>query len=116
MAKKVITRHSTVGFGYTSTAENDEHGKLRVCETTKPIHTGTISQVQKAIESDRTLHSFQGGTYYSRAWFVKVAGKWYKINTSESRSSLYLPLDLLEAHPDNEKKYFLDSVTVDVYE
>ncbi len=115
MDKITITRRSIVGFGYTSAVENDERGNLQVCKTTKPDYTGTIAQVQKEIESDRTLRSFQSGTYYSIAWFVKVAGKWRKINTSESRSSMYLPLDLLnEAHPDDNKKYYLDSVTVEV--
>ncbi len=110
-----ITRRSIVGFGYTSAVENDERGNLQVCETVAPDHTGTIAQVQKAIDEDRTLRSFQGGTYYSTAWFVKVAGKWRKINTSESRSSMYLPQNLLdEAHPDDNKKYYLDSVNVEI--
>lgn len=116
MSEKItITRRSIVGFGYTSAVENDERGNLKVCDTVAPIHTGTIAQVQKAIESDRTLRSFQGGTYYSTAWFVKISGKWRKINTSESRSSMYLPQNLLdEAHPDDNRKFYLDAVTVEI--
>lgn len=111
-----VTRKSIVGFGYTSAVENDERGNLRVCATERPDHVGTISQVMQSISSDRTLRSFDsGGTYYSSAWFVKVAGEWHKINTSESRSSAYLPQDLLKAaHPEDGRKYHLDSVLVEI--
>jgi hypothetical protein len=111
-----ITRRSIVGFGYTSACENDERGNLRVCETTSPNYTGTIKQVAEEIEQSRTLRSYDsGGTYYSTGWFVKVSGKWRKINASQSRTSQYLPLDLLgEAHPEDDRKYYLDAVTVEL--
>lgn len=74
-----ITRRSIVGFGYTSACENDERGNLRVCSTETPTHTGTARQVFEAIESDRTLASFSGGTFYTTGWFVKSNGAWRKL-------------------------------------
>lgn len=109
-----ITRKSKVGFGYTSAVENDERGNLQVSETTRPDHTGTILQVGKAIESDRTLASFRHGTYYSTAWFVKVDGRWMKIkNTDEN---MYELKNLSEKYENSfgEMTYGADAVTVEV--
>jgi len=112
-----ITRKSKVGFGYTSAVENDERGNLKVSATTAPDHVGTILQVQKSIESDRTLSSFRSGTYYSTAWFVKIDGEWRKIkNTDENNYNLR---DLTEKVPSysygrDEMKYSADAVTVEV--
>ena len=92
MTKKIaINRRTTVGFGYTSACERGKHG-LQVCEVEAPDHIGTIGQVSEAIDNDRTLASFHGGTYYRTAWFVKVDGQWLRV-----RDEQYLmPLDLLE--------------------
>lgn len=78
MEKVQITRRSTVGFGYETSAKQTEHG-LRVIETTKPYHTGTPRQVIEDIKNDRTYKSLQQGTYYSTAWFVKVDKKWRRL-------------------------------------
>lgn len=110
-----ITRRSIVGFGYTSAAENDERGNLQVCKTVAPDHTGTIAKVQKAIESDRTLRSFQSGTYYSTAWFVKI-GKTYRRIITDS-DHLNYELSKLSEKSENmfgEMKYMADAITVEV--
>ena len=73
-----ISRRSTVGFGYETSAIQTDHG-LRVIETTKPYHTGTPKQVIEAIKGDRTYKSLQQGTYYTSAWFVKVNKKWRRL-------------------------------------
>lgn len=78
-----VTRRSTVGFGYTSTAEGDEHGNLRVCRTESPIHTGTPRQVIEAVQDDRTLASYRGGTFFTTQWFVRVAGTWRKVSDNQ---------------------------------
>ena len=101
----IITRRSIVGYGYTSACENDERGNLRVCATTEPVHTGTIKQVTKQIEDDRTLASYNSGTYYSQAWFVRVDGKWRKID------GFYTPPALLD---DRDGKYLRDSISVNL--
>ena len=75
-----ITRRSALGFGYNAGAVQGEHG-LYVPAPTKPDHTGTFRQVTEAIDEDRTLASFHGGTYYTTAWFAKHNGAWCKIIT-----------------------------------
>jgi hypothetical protein len=75
-----ITRRTTLGYGYTSAVENDERGNLRVCQVENPTHIGTYNKVSELIQSDRTLNSYRGGTYYSAQWFVKQNGKWHKID------------------------------------
>jgi hypothetical protein len=114
MDTTTITRRTTVGFGYTSAVENDENGNLRVCETTRPYHTGTILQVNKHIESDRTLASFRGGTYYSTAWFVKLNGKWRRIVNSDH--NIYQLGNLSEKYQNSfgEMKYGTDAITVEI--
>jgi len=112
-----VTRRTTVGFGYTSAVENDERGNLRVETTTAPDHTGTILQVEKAIESDRTLASFRSGTYYSTAWFIKINGEWRKVkNTDENNYNLR---DLTAKVPTygygrDTMKYAADAVNIEV--
>ncbi len=78
-----VTRRSIVGFGYTSTVENDERGNLRVCRTESPTHTGTPRQVIEAVQDDRILASYRGGTYYTTQWFVRVEGAWRKVSDEQ---------------------------------
>lgn len=101
----IITRRSIVGYGYTSACENDDRGNLRVCATSKPLYTGTIKQVVKEIQEDRTLASYNSGTYYSEDWFVRVDGEWRKID------GFYTPFSLLD---DRDGKYLRDSISVDL--
>jgi hypothetical protein len=94
-----INRRSIVGFGYTTSLENDERGKLVVSSTTKPDFAGTIKQVAAAINGDRTLKSISsGGTYYSTAWFVKLAGKFHRLVPRQA----FNPSDLLRTAPEQD--------------
>lgn len=87
-----ITRRSTVGFGYETSAVQTEHG-LRVVETENPYHTGTPKQVLEDIKKDKTYKSLQQGTYYTSAWFVKVNKKWRRLVWDQwlSISDLFIP-------------------------
>lgn len=78
MTTTKVTRKTIVGFGYTSACENDESGWLRNCATTAPCHTGTLKSINQKIRDDLTLRSFTN-TYYSSAWFIRVAGQWRKV-------------------------------------
>lgn len=97
MATTQITRKTIVGFGYTSACEqvwnkSQTESHLRVCETTAPVHTGTLKSISEKIENDRTLQSYRGGTSYSTAWFVKVDGQWRKVTDqwfNEKTDELY---------------------------
>jgi hypothetical protein len=111
-----ITRKSKIGFGYTSAVENDDFGNLRVCSTTRPDHVGTILQVNKSIQSDRTLASFQGGTYYSTAWFVKLNGKWNRIVNSDDTDYELDKLSEKQPNMYGEMVYCADAVTVEIEE
>lgn len=87
-----VTRRTIVGFGYTSAFERDENGNTRVCATTAPYHTGTVNQVIKAMSEDRELQSYQSGTYYTSAWFVKQNGRWFKVLKDQELS----PVSILD--------------------
>ena len=78
MSTATVTRRSTVGFGYETSAKQTEYG-LRVIETTKPYHIGTPKQVLDDIKNDRTYKSLQSGTYYTSAWFVKIDKRWHRL-------------------------------------
>ena len=60
-------RSRKFGFGYTCTPT----GNGTEIETpSKPDYTGTLKQVQEAVDADRLLASFRsGGTFYNTAWF-----------------------------------------------
>jgi len=87
--KITITRRSKVGFGYNAGAsqvwnKSQTESHLDVDPTNQPIYTGTFNQVFKEIASDRTLASYKsGGTFHTTAWFVKVAGVWRKIKSTD---------------------------------
>lgn len=107
-----ITRKSKIGFGYTSAVENDERGNLKVCDVAAPKHTGTIGQVEKMISEDSTLKSFQGGTYYRWAWFVKIDGEWKKIQPSDENNWNMGRLTEKVEKTFGEMKYEADAVSV----
>lgn len=109
-----VTRKSKVGFGYTSAVENDERGNLKVCDVSAPTHTGTIIKVEKAISEDRTLASYRGGTYYRWAWFVRVNGKWCKVEPTDENNWNIRRLTEKSRNMFGELKYEADAVTVTV--
>lgn len=72
MAKKDIhvknaNRVRKWGWGY-STAFVNRDGR-DVLENPVPEHTGTLGQVQKAIENDRTYATIKNNTRHKTAWF-----------------------------------------------
>ena len=114
--KITITRRSKVGFGYTASCIQGKHG-LYVPEPDRPVHVGTVKTVSKQVDNDRTLKSFSsGGTCYSQAWFVKHAGKWYRIVDNGSMENN--PIRLLDTCPDfyEDDKYYNSQLHVDVEE
>ncbi len=117
-----ITRKTIVGYGYTSACEQVWNKSMTASwlqpeETTAPIHTGTIKQVLQAISDDRTLASYSGGTMYSRAWFVKIGGKFHRITTPSDE--LGYMLDELTSkrkdyYDDDSNDYVRDVIFVDI--
>ena len=72
--KVKVSRHSKMGWGYTTSVANDGDG-WRLEAVTKPDYTGTIKQVLKNINDDLNFQSLNG-TYYNSRWFVKNNGRW----------------------------------------
>jgi hypothetical protein len=63
------TRSRKWGFGWSTNVLDTERG-WSIPKPTQPDYTGTLKQVQAAIEADRTFASIKsGGTFYSTRWF-----------------------------------------------
>lgn len=120
MSEKIaITRRSKVGFGYNAGAsqvwnKSQTESRLEVDPTETPTHIGTFATVSKAIADDRTLRSFQGGTFYTTAWFVKVDGQWRKIKNTDENMWNINRLTEKTQNMFGEMKYESDVVTVEI--
>jgi len=114
-----ITRRSKVGFGYNAGAsqvwnESQTQSFLQVDKATRPDHTGTILQVNKAISEDRTLASYRGGTYYTTAWFVKVRLRWRRIVNDDHNMYELGKLTEEQKWYNGQPGYTVDAVTVEI--
>jgi hypothetical protein len=65
-------RSRKFGFGYTSRVIDTPRG-YQIDTPVAPQYTGTLNQLSRAVEDDRTLASFRNNTLHSCAWFY--AGK-----------------------------------------
>lgn len=106
-----INRQSKVGFGYNSSPTNKPNGGYYYEQPEQPDSklTGTVKTILKKIAADRNYQSMKGNTFYSAAWFVKDAGKWYRVS-DESEDLFNLILELPEGY------YLTDSIILECEE
>jgi hypothetical protein len=106
-----INRRSKVGFAYNSNPTNKPNGGYYYEQPKQPDSklTGTIKTVLNKIENDNNYQAMRNNTFYSRAWFVKDSGKWYRI-IEESGDLLNLVCKLPEGY------YLTDSITLECEE
>jgi hypothetical protein len=113
MKTATITRRSKIGFGWNT---NPTGSGTEIHKTTSPDIVGTIRTVIDKKHSDRVYQSLQS-CYKTTGWFVRVSGKWEKINPSscvigDVENTLG---QLCEEHYENKRLYMADAITVEIF-
>lgn len=111
--KATITRRTIVGYGVNTSPSQAENGYYFE-KPTSPMHEGTVNTISEKIDRDPFIRSLTN-TFYSRAWFVKVSGRWMRI-TNSSDELVWKFSQLTDKYENNhgDQVYMEDAIEVDV--
>lgn len=86
MTTVTITSRTKFGFAINTCPSNRPNGGYYFEAPTSDqiIETGTLRTISERINENALLKSLRsGGTFYSRGWFIRYNGQWYKVNWEE---------------------------------